>query len=207
MNTLEEFRHPRGLVVVVNGQPRAGKDTFIALVRATLSRDHDVASSEYHCIESIKTWLSAQYGVDVEPKTEAKRNLWAEIAASLEKCGERISKRTYVECMSALRLMAARSSDMLDKPYGIVFVHMREPERIERVREHLRPHGIKLVTVVIKRPAAMDVRSATLNSSDAGTADLVWDYEVENNRGLEHLVGLASGWAFNFTRMVNEAVV
>ena len=108
-------------VIVVNGKPRAGKDTAIAFMQEILA-EHGIQSMQFSSIDPVRNVIQA-LGIDVSAKTPADRALLAEIGAAVEKHSGYRSKACLTE---ALRFLCCYHN-------AVVFLHIREPAMIETV--------------------------------------------------------------------------
>ena len=158
-------------VIVVNGKPRSGKDTLISLMRDALSAA-EIQSTAYSSIDPVKEMLR-EY-VDLRAKTEADRKLLSIVGDAMQ---EHSQFRT------------GRCAWMIDDffhdlDHGVFFLHMREPELIERMRTSCQEAGIRFISVLLHADRAENVTS---NPSDAGVENGVYDAHLTNNGTLEDL--------------------
>ena len=155
-------------VIIVNGKPRAGKDTLIALMREMVP----CASHEFSSIDPVRRMLNKH--VDLSRKTEADRKLLATVGDAME---AHSGFRTAA-CLDEVSLffMARRA--------GLFFCHIREPHHIATLSRAWRLQGIKVTTVLLRSIRAEDVQS---NPADAGVEKMRYDRTIENNGTLVDL--------------------
>jgi len=160
-------------VIVVNGKPRAGKDTAVAFMQEILA-EHGIQSMQFSSIDPVRNVITAM-GIDVSAKTPADRALLAEIGDAVVKHSGYRSKACLTE---AFRFFAGRDD-------AVVFLHIREPAIIETVAAGLR-HMAKseLLSVYVESNRAETVTS---NAADMGVADIDYDARLSNNGSLEIL--------------------
>ncbi len=160
-------------VLIVNGYPRAGKDTSIGFMKDIL-KGHGVAALEFSSIDPVRE-MTDKAGIDTSLKTPEDRALWAEIGAAVEKHSGFRSK----ECIArAIRFFARWDN-------AAVFLHIREPKVIETVAGGVRALAdAELTTIFIESDRAERVTS---NAADLGVEGMVYDYRLANNGSLDLL--------------------
>lgn len=170
-------------VVIVNGPPRAGKDTFIAMLTEALQHCR-VPVGAFSSIDPVRNML-IRAGLDVEAKTEADRLLLATVGDAVE----RHSNWRTMKCVEAIYAFRAQHSRQ-----GVFFLHVREATVIKTIRETCRMtvDGVGFSTVLLNSPRAEQVTS---NAADAGVFDMVYDHVVFNNGSLERLRSTADDFA------------
>lgn len=158
-------------IVVVNGLPRAGKDTFIefckqqALCRA-------LRTSSFSSIEPVREMMD-RAGISTHRKTPEDRELLATVGAALEAHSQWRSRATVSEMVSFARASQRQS--------GVFFLHVREPDvmvRIRRIFESAHvPHTWSLV--IVRSPRA----EAPVTEADRLALEMepIADYTVQND--------------------------
>lgn len=167
MPTCDKF-----VVFVLNGHPRAGKDTAADFMMAGLvSRDWDTANLS--AVSLVKRLLTDIH-VPWERKTPAERDLMAEMQSALLKYDwlplRWLQDEIETRCMLAKR--------------GAYFVHIREPDAIAKFTALLSDIGIPVRTVRIDRPDAEKVSS---NRADASVDSMTYDLTIKNHGSLDDL--------------------
>lgn len=150
-------------VVVINGSPQSGKDTFV-----------DFFSSIYPLVENISTVdfikdFLYNYGWDGRKTPEARKAI-ADIKQALINFDD-----------MAFEIVADQIEEQRDKDFYyddfkcevVVFVHCREPEEIIKYVE-----AFDAVTVYVDRPQASAPAS---NSADANVQNYEYDYVILND--------------------------
>lgn len=151
--------------VIVNGAARSGKDTFCQLCQDA-SYFHDALTIQISSVDRIKA-----------------------VAEKLGWTGEKDEKSR--KFLSDLKDLATEYSDApmkyLESVYNhyategnmIIFMHIREPEEIERARKKF-----DALTLLIKRPGVEPIQS---NHADRDVDQYDYDYLVVNNGTLDDL--------------------
>lgn len=165
---------PNHFVVLVNGFARTGKDTVVQMMTQQLiERDYEV--TEFSSIEPIRTMLK-KLGIPVHLKTDAERDLMAEVGAALEKYN---GYRT-----SACLQLAQDFFAVADDKHAVMFLHMREMDLITKMRALLISRGLEMKTLLVERPG---VKATAQNSADQNVMQMSYDLVIRNNGGLRDL--------------------
>ncbi|QXV73567.1 hypothetical protein [Rhizobium phage RHph_X2_30] len=150
-------------VIIVNGKPRAGKDTAISFMKADCQSD-DLATFEFSSIDPVRNALHT-LGVDTSAKTESDRAALSEIGDTLERY---YSFRT--------KACAHEMTVAFDLGIDVFFLHMREPALIEKLERTIQ-WPVKKVYI-----DAEHAENVTSNASDTGTwRDGFYDHVIKNN--------------------------
>lgn len=159
-------------VIIVNGLPRAGKDSTIDFMRGHL-REARIQAGSFSSIDPVRAMLTG-LGIDLSAKTPADRKLMAEVGDSLQEHGQ---WRTNWSVMNALDFFG-------DNESGVFFIHMREPALIAMVRKRLESLEIKVLTVLVLSNRAEMI---TNNRADAGVLNGRYNERITNDGTLEDL--------------------
>lgn len=160
-------------VIILNGPPRAGKDTFIAMLQKHLLAT-GIDTSAFSSIDPVRDMLTGA-GIDTSKKTLADRKLLATIGNAVE---EHRGWR-YRWCMTMIFTFFSKRSD------GVFFLHVRERPLIEKVRKRLTiEQGYRVARVLLASPRAETVTS---NAADAGASTGQYDLLIHNDGTLEDL--------------------
>lgn len=157
-------------IIIVNGRPRAGKDTLIGFMQNHL-REAGVPTMAFSSIDPVRDLLTGA-GFDLSGKTEADRKLLAVVGAAVE---EHSHWRTQA-CIDEI------VSFDLNYGGGVVFLHIREPANIERIRQWVADVGLEMgfsMTTVLLRSNREELVNS--NGADASVDDVDYDYRLENN--------------------------
>lgn len=148
------------LILVVNGKPRAGKDTF-----ALLLSEYEYVY-KYSIIEKVK-------GIAIDcgwkgGKTEKDRKFLADLKALTDEYDD----TSFKDVMEKIEAFVE------DEIEGDIFiVDMREAKDIDRIREFAT-----VTTVYIENENVPDITS---NEADANVADYDYDFVITNNGSME----------------------
>lgn len=158
-------------VFIINGYPRAGKDTLAEFMDKAFTR-LGYACSHYSSIDPVRNTLTAM-GIDVSAKTAADRKLLATIGAEVEKHSHFRSKG----CVDAVQRA------FLTTPSPVVFMMIREPEIIERVKRMLEDRGHLVFRILMHSHYA----EIPTNPTDRMVMSMNYDILVSNHGTLQHL--------------------
>ena len=163
-------------IFIVNGPPRAGKDTLILFMKTILDM-HKIKHMEYSSIEPVKEGL-LRMGVDTRQKTEADRRLLSVVGDALQ---EHSDYRT--------RLSGYMFEEFYDTTLnGVFFLHIREPDLIKKIISDPDNKKYQFITVLLDSPRAEKVTS---NISDADVYNMEYDFQFNNNGTLGQLLDIA----------------
>lgn len=162
-------------VVIINGHPRSGKDTFIDLTKSV---------GKYLYVSGVEIWKTSL----INPIKEAALKLgW-----TYEK-DDRARK-----FLSDLKILADRTygfsedfakgwaKDFMeyDAP-GVLFMQAREPKDIDMIKGAAEEFGLNAVTLFISRKDA--VRDEYACEADAGVEEYSYDYTISNDGTIDDL--------------------
>lgn len=168
-------------VVILNGYPRAGKDTLIRFME-DVADQKGLATGSFSSIDPVRAMLSS-VGIDTSRKTAEDRKLLAMSGSLLEEhC--KFRSRSCLQFIN--QEIAQAANDGLGG--GLYFLHIREPEIIEVVQERLHAKGVKVWRVYLESNRA----EKPTNPVDAGVEKMAYDYRVTNNGTLGQLYDEAS---------------
>ena len=159
-------------IIIINGTGGCGKDTFVELV-SKYNRVLNVSSvDKVKKIATIAGWTGGKEEVDRKFLSDLKRLTTEYNDMSFRDIEEKVSK--------------FRNSDL-----EVMFIHIREPEEIERAK-----NAFGAETLLIRR---VGLSSITSNYSDANVENYTYDYIIENST-LENL----EKEAMNFVGGLND---
>lgn len=155
-------------ILVVNGPPRAGKDSSVDMMQRILD-EHGTPSKSFSSIQPIKDLLAPL--VDLSAKTLADRKL-------LSVVGDALQEHSQFRTNAALARMHAKRDG------SVFFLHIREPDLIELLRQECLSYGWRFERVFVESNRAEDVQN---NPSDANVATGEYDHRLYNNGTLAEL--------------------
>ena len=142
-------------VLVTNGLPRSGKDTFAAFVSAY------IPTIKYSCVDEIKK-IAKFTGWDGEKNPTSRRYL-----AELKRLTTEFNDFPF-EC-----LRRKYNEFMIDISHSVLIFDIREPAEIERA---VKEFDAKTVLIVNKR-----CETEQSNYADEHVMDMYYDYVLYNN--------------------------
>ena len=155
------------LVVVINGAPGIGKDTFIEKCK-------DYIADHYYSIK-IYNFSSIQPAVDLAReyhwntrKDPTSRNMLAEIKQYLDKWFD-----------ASFKYITQKIHNINDYILSIIFVHIREPENIDKLKEYYKDNKmVEFITLYIESDD-YKIQEGITNSSDLNTGNYDYDFRLE----------------------------
>jgi hypothetical protein len=174
-------------VILINGKPRAGKDTFVDAMTQGLQH-LGVSVARFSSIEPIRDMLG-HAGFDLAQKTEADRKLLSTVGDAVEDHSEFRSARCFDEVQKHRRTAGRR---------GVVFLFIREPAIWERVKARLNTGLVAqyqpytFLSIFIENP---DVPEVVSNPSDAGVYGMTYDAVIHNDGSLDEFMDQAMYYA------------
>lgn len=160
-------------VIIINGSGGSGKDTVVELVKTYLYNDYMIENistiDEVKKIARLMGWNGKKEDKDRTFLSNLKR-IWKEYnSKNLDLIFSKIS------CWGT------------DEQYCpldyIVFIHSREPEEIEEIKNKLLKKNYLVKTLLVRRNNIENFS----NSSDKNVENYNYDFILENNEGLEEL--------------------
>ena len=163
--------YERKQIFIINGVPKAGKDTLIE--QSAKDLQFNVVNTS--TIDMVKDLASSYDLWDGATKTDAARNMLSELKRVITKYSNSITD--YI-CKQALLFLADNSA-------GVMFIHCREPEEIGKLKDaiYARCSNFEARTLVVRR----DEAEKEVYGNDSDTNVLRYDYDIEfyNNNPLE----------------------
>ena len=156
-------------VVIVNGKPRSGKDTFCNYI-ANYCDKHEKYCDVWSTIDFEKELLEDIVNRQYDPTSEIDREFLSELKRILNLYYD-ITFRDF--------------TNLLKLNDGIFLIHSREWSEILKFKDYCRNNNIRFITVFITRPEEQSFN----NKSDLycnSTKDM-FDILIENNGTLEDL--------------------
>ena len=162
-------------VVIINGSGGVGKDSFIDAIRkyATVVN--------YSSVEMIK-WLARCAGWDGVKDDKGRKFL-----SDLKRVTTEYNDLSYRCTLEVAKAFVRESKDA-----EILFIHVREPEEIERIKTSIREMlNAFVVTLLITRESVSAIVS---NASDKNVLSYNYDYCCKNDGSLDDLDATAKSF-------------
>jgi hypothetical protein len=163
----------RSLLILVNGRPHSGKDTFVTMCRRYIWDRYHSESAEYSSIDPIRDVLT-KIGIDVSAKTPEDRKLMSVLGQALE-------DHSHVRSVSSIRALSDALNDC--EP---AFLYVREKEMMDKIEQIARSRfsDIGVIKLWVNRPGMEHNPS---NSSDNIDYDSSYDFQVNNDGTIQDL--------------------
>ena len=170
-------------IIIINGNPRSGKDTFVELCRKHFANTHNISS-----VDNVK--LIAQRMGWTGGKTEKDRKFLSDLKIMWDEYNNGCTMGTFRRVEGIYRNMEDFGLNCL------IFVHIREPEKIDQFKQLCKENlGMTPKAIFITNERVVTVES---NQSDKHVEDYDYDAYFFNNRGLDVFDRVAK----DFTKMV-----
>lgn len=168
-------------IVIVNGFPRSGKDTFVDFCLDYLGPYGKNIST----VDFIK-YIAKECGWNGE-KTPKDRKFLSDLKDLLSEWNDVPWKKVVKEID-----MFAFMMSQYDMPTDncVVFIHSREPKEIERFEKELGA-----VSILIRRKSVEFSQQS--NHADSEVLNHRYNYIIDNNKGLEELKNKAEEFCKN----------
>lgn len=147
-------------VFIINGSGGCGKDTFISFVADIYPTMNFSSVNKVKEIARIIGWSGA--------KTEKDRKFLSDL---------KLLCTNYNDM--PLNSMKEKYQEFCDSSSNFLFLHIREPEEIERAKK-----VFDAKTILVKRDA---VKHITSNIADANVFNYDYDIIINNHNGIEEL--------------------
>jgi len=151
-------------VIVLNGCPRSGKDEF-AKIASEIYKTRNISS-----IDNVKEF-ALHMGWDGN-KSKLGREMLSELKAFYIKYFDGPFNDIKKEIQRSI-------IDNID----ILFVHIREPEEIDKLVKYCEEINISIYTIIIQRPEYIHLCEDS--KSDKKVYDHKYDYMIINNGSIE----------------------
>ena len=157
------------LCVIVNGKGGVGKDSLVDDYITRL--DHSVRGIKYSSINDVKK-LAKLCGWE-GGKEDKDRKFLSDLKDILTEYND----MPFKSCVRSYKMAAMRST-------RVWFCMVREPEEIEKLKNHIVSDGGNCVTLLVRRDGVHS-ESAYGNRADDEVENYFYDYIFENNKTLE----------------------
>lgn len=160
-------------VFIINGSGGVGKDAFVDLV-TNASKWNVMNFSSVDKVKKIATLIGWDGG-----KTEKDRKFLSDLKML---CSD--------YCDMPFDSMKEKVKDFLNSDAVILFLHIREPEEIERAKKEFNAK-----TILIKRDS---IKHITSNIADGSVFNYDYDIVINNDLGLEEFKNKAKALYIDF---------
>lgn len=158
----------RPLAIIINGRGGCGKDSLIASAQKTLN---DFIIENVSAIDPIKRIMKETTDWDGQSKTEKDRAFMHDL------------KMAYVRyCDLPNNFLLKSYLEFEKKTANLVFMHCREPEEIERLRNLLINNDIPVKTMLIVRNDGMEHHYG--NHADDDVEKYNYEITFDNSQAL-----------------------
>ncbi|QIG67767.1 hypothetical protein PP747_gp066 [Rhizobium phage RHph_Y38] len=175
-------------VVIINGYPQSGKDTFANTVLEHLFL-YDFRGTNISSIKPVWDMLKEQ-GIPMDNKGPKERALAAEVKGALNRYNR------YADRMACSKVLESFPPDTgWVFKHGVTFLHIREPESIAFSKQVLSTNNAVVHTMFIDRP---DANRNMGNPVDEGVENFVYDFRITNSGSLDDFKAQAIEFAKKF---------
>jgi hypothetical protein len=149
-------------IIVLNGYPRSGKDEFV-----------NIASEAYTCynhstVDKVK-FIAREMGWSGEKDAKSRKML-----SELKKFYTKWFDGPFQDILITIAGIKGENHKRC-----ILFIHCREPEEIERIKEYCKfDKSLNFCTILVRRPSHEITDNE--NDSDNNINDFEYDYEIVN---------------------------
>lgn len=157
-------------IMVINGAPCSGKDTFVSLCQK-----HLIWCGNFSTVDFVKE-VARKCGWN-GTKTPENRKFLSDLKDLLTEWGDIPYKKVFVE-VQRLGYDATRFG--FDEDEAVCFIHCREPQEIQKFVDRLNAK-----TLLIRRPAVESNEQS--NHADAQVFNYNYDYTITNDGTLADL--------------------
>ena len=156
-------------IFIINGKGGSGKDTFVENVNKYVPTDN------YSSIESIKQ-VAELLGWDGGKSDKDRKFL-----SDLKKLSSDYNDMPYTDILHYI-------SYFLTSMYNedeLLFIHIREPKEIEKVRSFYENNGVYIKTIYIHNNRL--INKTYHNDADDNVVNYKYDYYVDNSGSIDDL--------------------
>ena len=158
-------------IVIINGAPRSGKDTFVGFCLDQLKE----CGHAFSTVDFVKD-VAKYCGWNGE-KTPKDRKFLSDLKDLLAEWND-VPYQMIRSEIAKIYLIAEQYG--VDHNKFVIFIHCREPEEINRF---VREYGA--ITVIVRRPDVENVEQT--NHADSNVFNYEYDVTIWNGEDLDHL--------------------
>lgn len=172
-------------VIIVNGYPRSGKDTFIKFCNDCL-REQGFMTEICSSIDIVKKIAIQLFNWNGQ-KTPESRKFLSDLKDILTRAGDIPLRYIIHQFIKFYRIKSI--GDLGEKFF---FVQIREPKEIEKAVNYFTKEEIRVVTIFVNRDCEKNKQYS--NHADAEVENYFYNFYIENQSSLNDLEKLA--WQF-----------
>ena len=166
-------------VFIINGSGGVGKDKFVSLVSCNIQSPYLYAVINYSSVNKVKE-IAKQIGWDGVSKTEKDRKFLSDLKLL---CTE-YNNMPFNDMKEIVNKFNS------DKLAYMLFLHIREPEEIEKAK-----NAFNAKTILVRRDS---IEHITSNMADENVFNYNYDIVINNNGTIEELDDKALDFVFDF---------
>ena len=155
------------MVIILNGVGRSGKGIVYKFM------NQYIPGVQYSWVEPVREMLREK-GIDVDNKTQEMRKCLADVCAALD-----IIDYNFKDVTGVIKDVENR---LIDGCHTI-YIDVRDPKNINRLRMFCRDYGIDFCSVYVKRDVECPDNQADIAAQDASG----YDYVIDNNGTFQEL--------------------
>lgn len=160
-------------IIIINGSSKAGKDKFVKLFKY---EHDDLRVKNYSSIDKVKSIAEIAFGWNGK-KDEKSRKMLSDI----KKAWSEFNNGPTNDIINKIKIDIQYSIDNKKDKENIYFVHIREPEEINKIKNIYKN---ECITLLIKKDNNGDIPN---NYSDKNVDNYKYDIIIENNGNLDDL--------------------
>jgi len=163
------------IVLIVNGKPAVGKDTFSENIKDIFTKNVNgrLIFQNISTIDHIKQIAKRQFGWDGIKDSKGRRLL-----SDLKDSSTRYNSGPFQHVVDIVGSFIALYENIPDDCVFVTIIQSREPDEISKFVEYFKDY---CKTILIERENDIDIS----NHADANVSDFAYDYILENNDTLE----------------------
>lgn len=157
-------------VFIINGKGGVGKDTFVKMVNGY------IGSVNYSSVDYIK-YIASKMGWNGEKDAKSRKFL-----SDLKQLSTEYNDMPYRDILEYISFFfnSMYSDEVL------LFLHIREPQEIQRVLDFCYKHDIKAHSVLVKNDKIEHIEYGNI-ADDNVTDNIDYDFVVDNSGSLDDL--------------------
>lgn len=171
-------------IVIINGTPRSGKDTFVEYARQYCDRNECAWVRNISSVDPIKEVFTQNFGYSEDNKTDIARKALAAVKEMwVDNCNGSVAYMYR-------QIMCMHNGIEYANDMQIIFLHIREPKEIKEMMDMfsgMEPIGIGITTVLVARY----MPNKPVCDADMNVAEYEYHHLIKNDGSLEDLQNTA----------------